>query len=195
MAGVVNGNDPHASRVGLEHVQILFGDSQHGPFEEAFWAPVFAPTRGVQHVANLAAAAASSASSATGAAAASTVHFPRLLFSPPGYTSVLLSAVVDEQPCHAKSALFAAFRAFVLPAFQLHDRVPPSRPTQDDVRVHLIVRRPYVKAGVEHHFMGRQVGRLHRTWMVGEFILACLHTSTGRARVIMTLPLPTADCQ
>ena len=173
VAGIIDGHT--GARAGMERVQLVFLDEHVGPFEDALWAPVFSPAHAVSRVAGLREAAAA-------AGGAGATRFPRALFSPPGYTNMLLAHVVSEGDCHARTQLLESYRAFMLRGLGLgalvspRGALPPPMGANDTdavavaeaaagggagamrpLRITFISRRPYAVAGIEHAFMGRQV--------------------------------------
>ena len=146
VAGIVDSRS--GERTHMADVQILLLDEQTGPFEENFIKPVFSPSHPVLRVSRL-------KENGVGA-----LHMSRALFVPPGYSSMLLSHVMQEGDCHAGTQLLTGFRAFILGGLGIDPkRTPPAAPAvqADPVRVLVISRRPYTAAGIQHPFVGRQV--------------------------------------
>lgn len=150
VAGVVN--PLTGGREGMGSVQVLLMDEQTGPFEEAWYGGVFSPSHPVLRVSTLQAAATSPAP---------LLRMRRALFVPPGYTNFLLSHVLSEGDCHARTQLLQGWRRFALGGLGLKEPPGLFHPHQGGggggrargVRVTLVSRRPYQG----HGFVGRQM--------------------------------------
>ena len=175
-------------RAGMASVAVVLLDEQTGPFEDAFWGKVFSPRFPLRRASDMGGAA---------------VRYPHAVFVPPGYTNLLLAAVLWDGDCHAPagSHLFHAFRRFVLRGLGTPEDVVTGRAwvaaagggvaaataisgTNSSITTSsssgsslpsgggggsgsgsgigplvatFVSRRPYVRHGVDHHAVGRQI--------------------------------------
>ena len=86
------------------------------------------------------------------------VRFEKAIFQPAGYASPLLSHLVEfdrnnPMMCSKKLKTIIGYAESIMKGFGITERPK----TNERIKVLFISRRPYVKSGVQHSFMGRQI--------------------------------------
>jgi len=144
LAGIV---DPlTGGREGMGQVQVLLLDEQSGPFEDAWYGRVLSPSHPILRASGLR------------TEAKQLLRLRRALFVPPGYTNFMLSHVLSEGDCHARTQLLEGWRRFVLTGLGLKEPqkmgwLAGGSATGRAVRITFISRRPYEGHGA----VGRQI--------------------------------------
>jgi len=128
-----------------ERVAVLIMDTQDaGPFDQ-LWALLYAPQHSTQR---------SGALQAKGGQ----LLLPHAVFSPPGYTSFLLSHLSQDADCVQATHLMRSFSRFVLSSLGVQHLMPRVLPgSLPPMVITVVSRRPYEKGAVSHKSIGRQI--------------------------------------